>query len=91
MKHVTTSANNDVSVKDNTIDIENDLHLKDTLITTTTPNPTTKVNKKNFQECCYEVFVQLAENSLVVIKNFEITKTLLEKVDRKMDRFIDKF
>ena len=92
MKHVTTSASDSVSVEDNTTDNDNDLHSKDTPIPamTTTPNSTTKVDKKNFQERCYGVFVQMAENSSVMVKNFEKTNALLERVDRQMDRLIDK-
>ena len=45
MKHVTTSVNDYVSIEDNTTNIENDLHSND--IPTTTPNSTTKVDKKN--------------------------------------------
>jgi len=43
--------------------------------------PTTKVDKKNFQKQCYGVFMQMAKNSLVIVKNFEKNNTLLEKVE----------
>lgn len=57
MKHVIASANNYISVEDNTTNIENNQHSKDTPITTPTPNSATKVDEKNFQECCYRVFI----------------------------------
>ena len=84
MKHVTASANDSLSVEDSTTDIEKDLHSKDTPTptTTATPNSTTKVDKKNFQEQCYGVFIQMAENSLVMVQNFEKTNALPEKVEQ---------
>ena len=54
-----------------------------------TPNLTIKVDKRNFQERCYGVFVQMAENNSVMVKNFEKINALLERVDRQMDRLID--
>ena len=61
MKHVMTSANDYVSVEDSTTDIKDDQYSKDTPTTTTTPNSSTKINKKKFQERWYEVFVQMVE------------------------------
>ena len=92
MKHVTASANDSVSMEDSTTDNETDLHSKDTAFSTTmtTPNSTIKVDKRNFQERCYGVFVQMAENSSVMVKNFEKTSALLERVDRQMDKLIEK-
>jgi len=55
-----------------------------------TPNLTIKVDNNNFQERCYEVFVQMADNSSVIVKNFEKTNVLLKMVDRQMDRLIKK-
>ena len=86
MKHVTASAND--SVEESTIDIEKDQNSNDIPISTTTP--AIKVDKKNFQEQCYSVFIQMAKNSLVMVKNFEKTNALLEKVERQMNRLIDK-
>jgi hypothetical protein len=84
IKHVTTSAYDFVRMEDSTIDNENDLHLKDTSFSTimTTPNSTIKIDKRNFQERCYGVFVQMAENSSIMVNFFEKTNTLLERVDR---------
>ena len=87
MKHVTTSANDSVSLDDSTTENENDSPIP---ATTTTPNSTSKVDKRNFQERCYGVFVQMAENSSIMVKNFEKTNALLERVDQQMDRLIDK-
>ena len=63
MKHVTTFASDSVSVEDNITDNENDLHSKDIpiLAMTAIPNSTIKVDKRNFQERCYGIFVQMAE------------------------------
>ena len=33
---------------------------------------------------------QTTENNSIMVKNFEKTKALLERVDRQMDRLIDK-
>jgi hypothetical protein len=65
MKHVITSANDYVSIKDNTTNYENYLHSTNTPIPTTmtTPKSTIKVDKRFFQERCYEVFVQMVENN----------------------------
>ena len=92
MKHMTTSANDYVSIEDNTTNNENDLHLNDTpiLAAMTTPNSTIKVDKRNFQERSYRVFVQMAENNSIMIINFEKPNLLLERVDRHMNRLIEK-
>ena len=87
MKHVTTSANDSVSVDDNNTENENDSPIP---ATTTILNSTIKVDKRNFQERCYGVFLQMAENCSLMVKNFEKTNALLERVDRQMDRLIDK-
>ena len=89
---MTASTNDSVSVEDNTTDNENDLHSNDTPIPATmaTPNSTIKVDMRNFQERCYRVFAQMAENSSVMIKNFEKTNALIERVYQQMDRLIDK-
>ena len=86
MKHVTSSANDSVTLEDSTIKNENDTPI---LATTTTPNSTSKVDKRNFQKRCYGVFVQMAENSSIMVKNFEKTDALLERVDQQMDRLIE--
>ena len=56
-----------------------------------TPNSTIKVDKKNFQERCYGVFVQMPENNSVIVMNFEKTNILLKMIDPQMDRLIKKF
>ena len=65
IKHVTTSVNDYVSVKNSITYNKNDLYSKYTPIPVTmaTPNSTIKVDKRNFQERCYGVFVQMAENN----------------------------
>ena len=52
MKHLTTSANDHVSVEDSTTENENDLHSNDSPIptTTATSNSTIKVDERNFQK-----------------------------------------
>ena len=81
MKCVTTFIIDYIFVEDSTIDIDNDLHSKNTPTTTTTPSSTIKVDKNNFQEHCYGVLVQMTENTLVMVKKFEKTNALLEMVD----------
>jgi hypothetical protein len=53
-------------------------------------NSSVKFGKKNFQEQTYGLFTQMVENSSVMVKNFEKTNALLEKVERQMDRLIEK-
>jgi hypothetical protein len=53
-------------------------------------NSSVKSGKKNFQEQTYNLFTQMVENSSVLVKNFEKTNALLEKVEHQMDRLIDK-
>ena len=79
MKHVTTFANDSMSVEESTTDIKKDQNSNDIPISTTTL--AIKVDKKNFQEQCYSVFIQMAKNSSVMVKNFEKTNALLEKVE----------
>lgn len=81
MKHVTTSAKDYVSVEDSTTDIEKDLHSNDTPTTTATPNSTTKVDKKNFQEQCFGLFFQMAKNSSIMVNFFEKTDASLEMIE----------
>ena len=88
MKHVIASANDSMNVEESTMDIQNDQNSNGIPMLTTTS--AIKVDKKNFQKQCYGVFVQMAENSSVMVKNFEKTNALLEKVERQMDRLIDK-
>ena len=79
MKHVTASANDSMSVEENTTNIEKDQNSNNIPISTTTL--AIKMDKKNFQKQCYNVFIQMAENSSVMVKNFEKTNALLEKVE----------
>ena len=88
MKHVTASANDSMNIEVSTMDIQNDQNSNDIPMSTTTP--AIKVDKKNFQEQCYDIFVQMAENNSVMVKNFEKTNALVEKVEWQMDRLIDK-
>ena len=69
MKHVTAFANDSMNVEESTMDIQKDQNSNDIPISTTTP--AIKVDKKNFQEQCYGVFIKMAENSSVMVKNFE--------------------
>ena len=82
MKYMTMSVDDYVSVEDSTIDIENCPHSKDTPTTTTTLNLAIKVDNKNFQEHCYGVFVQMAKNNSIMVKNFEKTNASSERVGR---------
>ena len=88
MKHVTASANDSMNVEESTMDIQKDQNSNDIPMSTTTL--AIKVDKKKFQKQCYSIFVQMAENSSVMVKNFEKTNALLKKVERQMDRLIDK-
>ena len=69
MKHVTTSVNDYISVEDSTkTNIENDLYSNDISTMTTTSNLATKVDKKKFQERYCRGFVQMVENSSIIVK-----------------------
>lgn len=70
IKHVTRSVNNYISVENNTTNIENDLHSNDTPTMTIIQNSVTKVNKKNFYDHCYGVFVKMAKNSSIMVNFF---------------------
>lgn len=56
----------------------------------TTTNSSQKQTKKNFQDQTLGMFTQMIENSTIMVRNFEKTNALLEKVERQMDRLIDK-
>jgi hypothetical protein len=83
-KHVTASANESNSVQDIIEESEKGQSLDGNT------NSLVKSSKKNFQEQTYGLFTQMVENSSVMVKNFEKTNALLEKVERQMDRLIDK-
>jgi hypothetical protein len=51
---------------------------------------TSKSGKKYSHEQTYQMFTQMVSNSSVMVKHFEKTNELLEKVERQMDRIIDK-
>ena len=76
---MTISANDSMSIEESTTNIEKDQNSNDILISTTAL--AIKVDKKNFQKQCYGIFIQMVENSSVMVKNFEKTNALLEKVE----------
>lgn len=56
----------------------------------TTTSSSQKQTKKNFQDQTLGMFTQMVDNSTIMVRNFEKTNALLEKVERQMDRLIDK-
>jgi hypothetical protein len=84
MKHVTASANGSTCIEDSTEKPEKEQ------ISEPTSTSSLKSGKKSFQEQIFGLFTQMVENSSVMVKNFEKTNALLERVDRQMDRLIDK-
>jgi hypothetical protein len=54
-----------------------------------TPSSTSK-GKSGFQERSLEIFENMAETSVGLMKNFERTNQLLEKVNEQFDRLINK-
>jgi hypothetical protein len=84
MKHVIASANGSTCIEDNTEEPEKKQ------ISEPTPTSSVKSGKKNFQEQTFGLFIQMIENNYVMVKNFEKTNALLERVDRQIDRLIDK-
>ncbi|KAG0574894.1 hypothetical protein KC19_VG300500 [Ceratodon purpureus] len=56
---------------------------------TSTPSSTSKP-KSNFQERSIDIFERMAETSIGLMKNFERTNELLERVDHQFDRLINK-
>jgi hypothetical protein len=83
-KHVTVSANESNSVQD----IIKESEKRQSLDGNT--NSSVKFGKKNFQEQTYGLFTQMVKNNSVIVKNFDKTNALLEKVEPQMDRLINK-
>ena len=77
-------ANGSTCIEDNTKELEKEQISEPTLTSSL------KSGKKSFQEQNFGLFIQMVENNFVMVKNFEKTNVLLERVDRQMDRLIDK-
>ena len=82
-KHVTTSAKESNSVQDIIKELEKGQSLDGNT------NSLVKSGKKNFQERTYSLFIQMVESNFVMVKNFEKTNALLEKVEHQIDRLLD--
>ena len=83
MKHFTASANGSTCIEDSTEEPDKEQ------ISEPIPSSSLKSGKKNFHEETFGLFTQMVENNSIMVKNFEKTNALLERVDRQMDRLID--
>lgn len=85
MKHVSATTDNSKEIGENcTPDSTTDASIGDI-----TPASSTK-GKLNFHQKAIDIFEKMAENSVGLLKHFEKTNQLLERVDYQMDRLIDK-
>jgi hypothetical protein len=84
MKHVTTSANGSTCIEDSTEEPEKEQ------ISKPTPTSSLKSGNKTFHKQTFSLFTQMVENSSVMVKNIKKTNVLLERVDRQMNRLINK-
>jgi hypothetical protein len=84
MKHATAYANDSTCIEDSVEELEKEQILEPT------PTSSLKSGKKNFQKQTFGLFIQMVKNNSIMVKNFEKTNALLERVDRQIDRLIDK-
>jgi len=63
--------------------------VKSALTLATMSTPTSK-SKHNFNDRAIDIFEKMAETSTSLMKKFERTNELLEKVDHQFDRLINK-
>lgn len=85
MKHVSATTTDNVEFQSNsTPDVES------TPTTTTTTSTPTSKGKHNFHDRAIDIFEKMAETSTGLMKHFERTNELLERVDYQFDRLINK-
>lgn len=97
MKHVSASANDTDHISLENSQLPEDSAVSGEHATVQEPSSsfrtspvTSKSGKKLYHEQTYHMFTQMVENSSVMVKHFQKTNDLLEKVERQMDRIIDK-
>lgn len=86
-KHVTSTASDTTPVQASQDSDEGGNKEQNSATTTSSSQ---KQAKKTFQDQTLGMFTQMVENSTIMVKNFEKTNALLEKVEHQMDRLIDK-
>ncbi len=86
MKHVSATTTDQTDVDSNISPDEDDLSKSNLM---STP-PSTSKGKQNFHSRAIDIFEKMAETSTSLIKNFERTNQLLERVDYQFDRLINK-
>lgn len=86
MKHVSATTTDNTNCQNNSSpDVDNWPQSA----TTSTP-PSTSKNKQNFHDRAIDIFEKMAESNTCLLKNFEKTNELLERVDYQFDRLINK-
>jgi hypothetical protein len=84
MKHVSATTTDNAQSQTNSVQ-ENEGAQISTTITT----PTSK-GKQHFHDRAIDIFEKMAETSTSLMKNFERTNELLQRVDYQFDRLINK-
>ncbi len=86
MKHVSATTTDQANFELNSSPEE------DTLSKSTTGHtpPSSSKDKQNFHDRAIDIFERMAETSTSLMKNFERTNQLLERVDHQFDRLINK-
>jgi PAB1-binding protein PBP1 len=85
MKHVSATTNDHIQLQSNSTP-DGDGESASTTIQST---PTSK-GKQTFHDRAIQIFEKMAETSTGLMKNFEKTNELLERVDHQFDRLINK-
>ena len=85
-KHVSATTNDQADLDSNSSPNEDNL-LKSSFMSTP---PSTSKGKQNFHDRAIDIFEKMAETSTSLMKNFERTNQLLERVDFQFDRLINK-
>jgi hypothetical protein len=97
MKHVSASANDNDHISPENSQLSEESEVLEDHPTVQEPSSSlttslliSKSGKKLYQEQTYRIFTQIVENSSVMVNHFQKTNDLLEKIERQMDRIIDK-
>jgi len=91
MKHVSTTTIDHVQIKTNsTPDVESAPTSTTISISTIIVSTSTSKGKQNFHDRAIEIFEKIVETSTSLMKNFERTNELLERVDYQFNCLINK-
>ncbi len=89
MKHVSATTTDNVEIQTNSAQDVESAQTSTTVTTTTMTTPTSK-GKQHFHDRAIDIFEKMAETSTGLMKFFERTNELLERVDYQFDRLINK-